>query len=78
LNSAKETSNSKNRLFTAFDFYPTTLTSLGVDVTGSKMGLGVDLFSDKKTLVEEYSLDYLESELHKKSNFYYNSILIGK
>ena len=78
LNSVNKPINNKNRLFTSFDLYPTTLASMGVKIDGDKLGLGVNLYSNQKTLVEQYSLDWLESELHKKSNFYYNDILIGR
>jgi len=44
----------KNRKFTAYDLFPTTLSSLGVDIKGSRLGLGVDMFSGERTLLEEY------------------------
>ena len=40
------------------------------------LGLGTNLFSDKKTLIERTSLDYVESELSKTSDFYNDKILM--
>lgn len=65
-----ETLITKNRLFTALDMYPTTLAALGANITGERLGLGTNLFSDKKTLMEEYGKDYFREEIEKKSNFY--------
>lgn len=62
--------NEKNRLFTTMDFYPTTLASLGVQIEGNRLGLGTNLFSEEKTLAEEYGYEYLFEELGKKSQFY--------
>ena len=40
------------------------------------MGLGVNLYSDKETLIEQVGVEYLNVELLKKSN-YYNDYIIG-
>ncbi|MBP3463602.1 MAG: hypothetical protein J6K45_03885 [Clostridia bacterium] len=39
-------------------------------------GLGTNLFSGKKTLIEELGFDYLETEIPKKSIFY-SAVLLG-
>ena len=65
----------KNRKFNTLDMYPTTLASLGVEIEGDRLGLGTNLFSDKKTLIERTSLNYVESELSKTSDFYNDRIL---
>lgn len=70
LNSAVDTDNTKNRDFTTFDYYPTTLAALGVKIQGDRLGLGTNLFSDKKTLSEKYGNDYIDQELRKKSTYY--------
>ena len=75
INSAIETSNNKNREFTTFDLYPTTLASLGITIEGDRLGLGTNLFSNEKTLVEKLGYDYFEEELKKKSLYYKNIIL---
>lgn len=75
LNTKATASNSKNRVFSSLDLYPTTLASLGVKIEGERIGLGTNLFSDKKTLEEELGFQFLNDELLKKSFFYDNSIL---
>ena len=50
--------------------YPTTLAAMGVEIEGDRFGLGVNLYSDVPTLVEEMGLDKLNSELGKKSVYY--------
>lgn len=75
VNSAVETTHSKNRQFTSLDLYPTILTALGARVEGGRLGLGVDLFSGKKTLAEELGLAKLDAELRKQSAYFKNKIL---
>lgn len=75
INSALEAQNNKNRVFTTFDMYPTTLASIGATIKGDRLGLGTNLYSGKKTLAEEYGIEYLNEELQKRSNFYDNNIL---
>ena len=58
--------NYYNRLFTAFDMYPTTLAALNVEIKGNRLGLGVNLFSDEQTLLEEYGYAYVYNELTGK------------
>lgn len=60
----------KNREFATFDMLPTTLAALGVSMEGERMGLGTNLFSDEKTLTEEYGFEELNAELQKNSLFY--------
>ena len=60
----------KNREFGTFDMLPTTLGALGISVEGERMGLGTNLFSDVKTLTEEYGFETLDEELQKNSLFY--------
>lgn len=75
INSAVTTDNTKNRTFTTMDMFPSTLASLGAIVDGDRLGLGTNLFSDKKTLAEQYGIEYLNKELAKKSDFYSENIL---
>jgi len=55
--------------------FPTTLSALGVDIEGSRLGLGVDLYSSEKTLSEKYGYEALDEELQKKSLFYNTQFL---
>ena len=75
INPGIEAKTTKNRVFTALDTYPTIVSAIGGKIKGDKLGLGVNLFSDKKTLSEIYTFDYLNKELQKKSNFYNKNIL---
>lgn len=75
INSKVSTSNNSNRVFTALDTYPTIVSAIGGNIKGDKLGLGVNLFSNKKTLAEIYTYDYLNNELQKKSKFYNKNIL---
>lgn len=75
INSSINTNNNKNREFTTMDMFPTTLASLGVKIDGDRLGLGTNLYSNKKTLVEKYGLNYVNDEISKKSDFYNYKIL---
>lgn len=76
INSPIEPINEKHRYFSAFDMFPTTLASLGVKIEGNKLGLGVNLFSKEKTLIEKLGYEYMQEELAKKS-FFYDNVLLG-
>jgi len=62
--------NIKNRIFSTLDIFPTTLASLGVEINGNKLGLGTNLFSEEKTILEIYGKDQVNKELGKRSKFY--------
>lgn len=59
-----------NREFSTMDMFPTTLAALGAEITGEKLGLGVNLFSGVETLTEQCGREKLDKELKKKSTFY--------
>ena len=75
INSCVTSENTKNRLFSTLDMYPTTLAALGATIEGDKLGLGTNLFSNKETLIEKYGYDYFDKELKKRSIFYDNQLL---
>ena len=75
INSAEEAPHNKNRVFTSFDMYPTILNAMGAQVQGDRLGLGVSLFSGKKTVAEEIGLRQLDWELRKQSKYYREHIL---
>ncbi len=70
INSAITTNNTKNRSFSTLDMFPSTLAALGVDIEGDRLGLGTNLFSSKKTLIEKNNLKYVRKELEKTSKYY--------
>ena len=77
INPLVDTNNYKNRLFTSLDTYPTVISAIGGEIEGNKLGLGVNLFSMKKTLAErdDFDFDYINEEIVKKSDFYNEKIL---
>lgn len=75
INSSIDSKYTQNRSFSTMDMYPTTLAAMGATINGERLGLGTNLFSGKKTLIEELGYEYLNEELTKKSKFYDKYIL---
>lgn len=75
LNSKITTEFEKNREFTAFDMFPTTLAALGVEIEGERLALGTNLFSGEKTLSEELGYEKFRQEVQKSSKYYQENIL---
>lgn len=75
INSKITPKNEKNRLFSSFDMLPTTLASLGVKIEGNKLGLGVNLFSKEKTILEKMGIEETNEQISKASSYYDNVIL---
>ena len=63
----------KNRSFMAIDTFPTVLAAMGYTIEGNQLGLGVNLFSGKPTLSEQYGCAELD-ELLQTDNTYYVSL----
>jgi len=78
INSPIQPIQEKNRLFSTMDIFPTILASMGVTIEGDRLGLGTNLFSDQKTLLEQYGYEFLYQELRKKSNFYNHKLLYSR
>lgn len=78
INSSVLPENEKNRMFSTFDMYPTTLAALGAKIEGNRLGLGTNLFSDEKTLIEKYGYDYIQKEITMNSKYYEKYILNNK
>lgn len=76
VNSAITSDTTKDRSFSTLDMFPTTLASLGVNIEGDRLGLGTNLFSNKKTIIEEMGLSNFRREILKKSDLY-NTLLKG-
>lgn len=75
INSMVSTDNLKNRKFTSMDIYPTILASLGFEIEGNRLGVGTNLFSNRKTLAEEIGMEKFKKEISNKSNYYNNNIV---
>ncbi|MBE5907688.1 MAG: hypothetical protein E7278_02490 [Lachnospiraceae bacterium] len=67
--SDEESTWTEPRAYSTMDMFPTTLSALGVEIDGNQLGLGVNLYSDKPTLVELYGLDTCIEALELSSNF---------
>ncbi|MDE6635518.1 MAG: hypothetical protein K2K09_02800, partial [Lachnospiraceae bacterium] len=63
------------RRFSTLDIYPTSVAALGAQIEGNRLGLGVNLFSEEPTLVEEMGLSELNIELLKNSKYYQKKLL---
>ncbi|MBR6832874.1 MAG: sulfatase-like hydrolase/transferase [Fibrobacter sp.] len=79
INPAKIPISEEKRRFSDIDMFPTILSSINFDIVGNRLGFGTDLFSDKKTLVEEIGLDTINKEFFKMtSHLIYESYLLKK
>ncbi|MDD3027199.1 MAG: LTA synthase family protein [Erysipelotrichaceae bacterium] len=75
INSGATTQKTANRQFSSIDMFPTTIAALGGAIEGDSLGLGVNLYSDRLTLIEKYGFDYVNTEIQKSSNFYQEKLL---
>lgn len=75
INSTVQPQKENNRIFTSMDLFPTTLVAMGAKIEGDRLGIGTNLFSDKKTVAEKYGIKKLRTELNKTSKFYNKSFL---
>ncbi len=69
INAAAYAQDQQERTYSTFDNFPTTLAVLGVQIDGDRLGLGTNLFSGTKTLLEEFGNSKVNAELKKKSEF---------
>lgn len=67
--------NYKNRQFCAVDLFPTTLAAMGVEIPGERLGLGTNLFSNKKTLIEEMGYEEFDAQIAMNSSYYITNFL---
>ncbi len=69
INSAAQRKDDGARLYSTMDLFPTTLAAMGVTIKGDKLGLGTNLFSGKKTMIEEYGLERADEKMSLPSLF---------
>ena len=69
VNAACEAESAQKRTYSTLDMFPTTLAAMGVKIAGDRLGLGANLFSGEKTLLEMYDRAVLQKELQKNSLF---------
>lgn len=70
INAAVTPIETQNRLFSSMDIFPSTLAAMGVEIEGDQLALGVNLFSSRPTLLEQYGLETVNDELLRQSAFY--------
>ncbi len=70
INAPIQAKNTQNRVFSSLDMFPTTLAALGCQIEGDRLGLGVNLFSEKQTLPETYGYTAFCKELWKRTTYY--------
>lgn len=70
INAAADTLFTKNRQFSSLDMFPTTLAALGCKIEGDQLGFGVNLFSTRPTLIEEFGYSAFCTELNKRTEYY--------
>ena len=69
LNSAAKRKDRNKREYATFDYFPTTLAAMGVEIPGNRLGLGTDLFSGESTLTEKFGKKEEKKELEERSDF---------
>lgn len=75
INSSKDPINTE-REYSVVDMFPTTLSAMGVDIEGDKLGLGVDLFGNEKTIIEDIGLSETEKQFRYKSDYYKEKFIL--
>lgn len=69
INAKAKPATEKMRTYATMDNFPTTLAALGVKIKGDRLGLGTNLFSDTKTLSEQYGYNKVKEELKRNSPY---------
>lgn len=75
LNSPVKPVKTTNREFAPYDMFPTILSSMDVQISGDRLGLGTNLFSDKKTIIERDGTSTVNTAFEKKSDYFDNEFL---
>lgn len=64
-----------NRTFTTLVLFPSILAAMDIKMEGQRLGLGVNLFSNKRTIPEEMGIDEFNIELGYYSNYYFQHFI---
>ena len=67
----------KNRTFTTVDLFPSILAAMGAEIEGERLGLGVNLFSEERTIPEKIGIDKFNDELGYYSLYYFQHFIAG-
>lgn len=65
----------KNRICSSYDLFPTTLSAIGAKIEGERLGLGTNLFSSLPTLEEKMGRDEFSNKLKGYSRYFYNKFI---
>lgn len=63
-------SETKNRVFTSLDMFPSVLSAMGFEIEGERLGLGTNIFSSVPTLAEKHGLERFEYAISQPSEYY--------
>ncbi|EAY00941.1 hypothetical protein TVAG_493140 [Trichomonas vaginalis G3] len=72
LHTSTKVQHKKPRKFTHLDILPTVLAAAGVEIKGNRLGLGSNLFSDTKTILEQRNKEEIEKDLEGVYAWYKN------
>ena len=70
IGAAKQPKSPKNRQFSPLDMFPTTLSAMGAEIKGDRLGLGTDLFSDTPTLCEVMGTEEFMDQIQRRSDYF--------
>lgn len=56
-------------MFTVADVFPTVLHAIDIETSSNRIGIGTNLYSNDKTIVEQYGINNVNIELQKRKNF---------
>lgn len=65
----------ESRIYSTMDMFPTTLSALGCDIDGNRLGLGTDLYSSTDTITEKMGKRSFDYQLRLNSKYYNKNIL---
>ncbi|MBQ9238727.1 MAG: sulfatase-like hydrolase/transferase [Treponema sp.] len=60
----------RNRAFSSFDMFPTTLAAMGCTIQDDRLGFGTNLFSNTATVLERYGRETVDASLKVKNTQY--------
>lgn len=71
------TPDERNHTACTMDLFPTTLSAMGVEIKGERLGLGTNLFSGEDTILDAFGEEEVISQINMKSVFYDDVLLYG-
>lgn len=65
-------------MFTVADVFPTVLHAIDIETSSNRIGIGTNLYSNDKTIVEQYGINNVNIELQKRQKFYNDTFVYKK